>query len=65
MFGIVQGGMFDELRKKCAQELVDVGFGGYAIGGLRYENYDKMIDIVESTTNYLPKQPRIWGRKTC
>tara|TARA_B100001029_G_C14903323_1_gene362182 strand:- start:94 stop:789 length:696 start_codon:yes stop_codon:yes gene_type:complete len=60
LFGIVQGGMFNELRKKCAQELVDEGFDGYAIGGLSVgESHNQMIDIVESTTDYLPKnRPR-------
>jgi queuine tRNA-ribosyltransferase len=34
LFGIVQGGMYDELRKESAQALIDIGFDGYAIGGL-------------------------------
>ncbi len=34
LFGIVQGGMFDDLRAESVCELVDVGFAGYAIGGL-------------------------------
>ena len=34
LFGIVQGGMFDDLRTESVCELVDVGFAGYAIGGL-------------------------------
>ncbi len=34
LFGIVQGGMYANLRKQCASELVDIGFDGYAIGGL-------------------------------
>ncbi|MBF91844.1 MAG: tRNA guanosine(34) transglycosylase Tgt [Rickettsiales bacterium] len=60
LFGIVQGGMFNELRKKCAQELVDEGFDGYAIGGLSVgESHTQMIDIVATTTTYLPKdRPR-------
>jgi tRNA-guanine transglycosylases, various specificities len=34
LFGIVQGGMHADLRKQSAEELVDIGFDGYAIGGL-------------------------------
>jgi queuine tRNA-ribosyltransferase len=34
LFGIVQGGMYEDLRQQSAQALIDVGFDGYAIGGL-------------------------------
>ncbi len=34
LFGIVQGGVHAELRRRCAQALIDIGFDGYAIGGL-------------------------------
>ena len=34
LFGIVQGGMYEGLRQQSAQALIDVGFDGYAIGGL-------------------------------
>jgi len=34
LFGIVQGGMYEQLRQQSAQALVDIGFDGYAIGGL-------------------------------
>ena len=34
LFGIVQGGMFEDLRKQSLDGLVDIGFDGYAIGGL-------------------------------
>lgn len=34
LFGIVQGGMFADLRRECAQRLVEMGFSGYAVGGL-------------------------------
>jgi queuine tRNA-ribosyltransferase len=34
LFGIVQGGMFSDLRRECAKRLVDMDFDGYAIGGL-------------------------------
>ena len=34
LFGIVQGGLFKDLRKKSLNELIKIGFNGYAIGGL-------------------------------
>ena len=34
LFGIVQGGMYEELRAKSVSEILDIGFEGYAIGGL-------------------------------
>lgn len=34
VFGIVQGGVYEDLRKRCANELVAIGFDGYAIGGV-------------------------------
>jgi queuine tRNA-ribosyltransferase len=34
LFGIVQGGMYEDLRQQSAQALIDIGFDGYAIGGL-------------------------------
>src|SRR4030042_4660209 len=35
LFGIVQGGVYPELRRRAAAELADIGFDGYALGGLR------------------------------
>jgi len=56
IFGIVQGGMFADLRKKSAGELVDIGFDGYAIGGLSVgEDRSKMLEIAEATVEFLPK----------
>jgi queuine tRNA-ribosyltransferase len=34
VFGIVQGGVYADLRDRCARELVDIGFDGYAVGGV-------------------------------
>ena len=55
LFGIVQGGMYDELRKASAAGLVDIGFDGYAIGGLSVgEPMDERNQVLESTTPNLP-----------
>lgn len=60
LFGIVQGGVFKDLRKESAQSLVDMDFSGYAVGGLSVgEPMDIMCDILEYTTPFLPKdKPR-------
>jgi queuine tRNA-ribosyltransferase len=54
-FGIVQGGVFTQLREESASETVAVGFEAYAIGGLSVgEPTDLMYDIVAQTTACLP-----------
>ena len=59
-FGIVQGGVFQELRDESAAATVAIGFEGYAIGGLSVgEPVDLMYSIVGDTTRRLPEgQPR-------
>lgn len=55
LFGIVQGGMYPELRRKSCDDLVDMDFDGYGIGGLSVgESKDMMYDILEKTTPCLP-----------
>jgi len=60
LFGIVQGGDDQELREASALALVDIGFHGYAIGGLAVgEPQEVMLKIVGETTPALPvEQPR-------
>jgi queuine tRNA-ribosyltransferase len=54
-FGIVQGGVFPDLREESAKKTVGIGFEGYAIGGLSVgEPNAVMYDIVGRTTPYLP-----------
>ena len=56
LFGIVQGGMFPDLRKQAAEELIDIGFDGYAIGGLSVgESKELMYDMTESTVMHFPE----------
>jgi queuine tRNA-ribosyltransferase len=59
-FGIVQGGVFADLRAKSAELVVSIGFEGYAIGGLSVgEPNETMYQVVEATTPRLPAhQPR-------
>lgn len=59
-FGIVQGGMYPDLRESCAKALVALGFEGYAIGGLSVgESKQDMRRILAVTLPHLPVgQPR-------
>jgi queuine tRNA-ribosyltransferase len=60
LFGIVQGGMDRELRRESAERTVEIGFSGYAIGGLSVgEPRELTREIVASTLEHLPKdKPR-------
>ncbi len=60
LFGIVQGGMFKDLREKSAKETVAMDFDGYSVGGLSVgETKEEMIDILNFTTPFLPEdKPR-------
>ena len=59
-FGIVQGGVFADLRRESAEATRAIGFEGYAIGGLSVgEPIDTMYDVVAETARWLPEdQPR-------
>ena len=55
LFGIVQGGMDLALRKESAERTIEIGFPGYAIGGLSVgEPRHLTKEVVESTIQYLP-----------
>jgi len=55
LFGIVQGGMYPDLRKQSAETLVDIGFEGYAIGGLSVgETKPLMYEMMDATVPSLP-----------
>ncbi len=60
LFGIVQGGMYEDLREEAARALVGIGFHGYAIGGLSVgEDRATMLTILEAAVSPLPEnQPR-------
>jgi queuine tRNA-ribosyltransferase len=59
-FGIVQGGVYPHLRQRSARELIEIGFDGYAVGGLAVgESQPAMFDTLEATTPHLPNdKPR-------
>ncbi len=55
LFGIVQGGMYADLRRGSAAELVEIGFDGYALGGLSVgEEARMMYQVMEDTLPHLP-----------
>ncbi|MFC6199855.1 tRNA guanosine(34) transglycosylase Tgt [Ponticaulis profundi] len=60
LFGIVQGSTFEDLRKQSAEQLREIEFNGYAIGGLAVgEGHDRMIEVISFTEPHLPKdRPR-------
>jgi len=60
LFGIVQGSTYPDLREISARRLIDMGFDGYAIGGLAVGEGQKMMcDVLDVTTPFLPNdRPR-------
>ena len=60
LFGIVQGGLDLTERERCAAGLVEIGFEGYAIGGLSVgESHEEMIRVLRPTCDMLPSdRPR-------
>ncbi|MCR2042522.1 tRNA guanosine(34) transglycosylase Tgt [Anaerosalibacter massiliensis] len=60
IFGIVQGGMYKDLREESVKAITDLNFPGYAIGGLSVgEPLDLMCEMLDFTTPMLPKdKPR-------
>ena len=60
LFGIVQGGLFEDLRKKSLNELIKIGFDGYAIGGLAVgESQKEMFSVLDNIKTYMPEdKPR-------
>lgn len=60
LFGIVQGGMYKDLRIECAKILSDMNFPGYAVGGLSVgEPKELMYEMLDTTLDFLPQnKPR-------
>ena len=61
LFGIVQGGMYPDLRARAVAELVEIGFDGYAMGGLSVgEPKELMYEMTELTSALMPKDYPIY-----
>src|SRR3546814_6933990 len=60
LFGIVQGSVYPELRRRSAKALTDIGFDGYAVGGLAVgEGQQAMFEMLDVTVPALPgERPR-------
>tara|TARA_B100000963_G_scaffold344469_1_gene347355 strand:+ start:3906 stop:5018 length:1113 start_codon:yes stop_codon:yes gene_type:complete len=60
LFGIVQGGLFQDLRLKSLKDLIKIGFDGYAVGGLAVgDTQQEMFKVLDFLKNHLPeKKPR-------
>ncbi|MBI4846441.1 MAG: tRNA guanosine(34) transglycosylase Tgt [Candidatus Omnitrophica bacterium] len=57
IFAIVQGSTYKDLRKNCAQKLVDMDFNGYAIGGVSVGESPQLVyDIIDYTMPFLPEE---------
>lgn len=57
LFGIIQGGMYPELREESLKGLLEIDFPGYAIGGLSVgEPKDEMIKVLDAIANKMPKE---------
>ncbi len=55
LFGIVQGGVYEDLRHESADALIDIGFDGYAVGGLAVgEGHAEMLRVLDFTVPTLP-----------
>lgn len=56
LFGIVQGGIYDDLRDKSLSGLIEIGFDGYAIGGLSVgETADERNSVLDNIAHKMPK----------
>ncbi len=55
LFGIVQGGVFHDLRRACADRLIELDLPGYAIGGLSVgETHGQMVEVLQGLAGELP-----------
>lgn len=55
LFGIVQGGVYEDLRHESGGALIDIGFDGYAVGGLAVgEGHEEMLRVLDFTVPVLP-----------
>lgn len=55
LLGIVQGGVDLDLRQRCAQRLIEMDFGGYAVGGLAVgEGFEAMVKVLQAVVPMLP-----------
>jgi queuine tRNA-ribosyltransferase len=56
LFGIVQGGIYEDLRRHSVDELLKIGFDGYAMGGVMGSTQEDMFSVLDFTTDMLPEE---------
>ena len=57
LFGIVQGGIYEDLRQECARQMTTMNFPGYAIGGVSVgEGLELLKKVVDYTAPMLPER---------
>ncbi len=57
LFGIIQGGLFKDLRIQSLKDLLEINFDGYALGGLAVgETQSEMFDVLDNIKKHLPKE---------
>jgi len=62
LFGVIQGGAFKDLRKKCAEALMKIGFDGYGFGARPVDEKGKFLDeILKYTADLIPKDKIRFG----
>jgi queuine tRNA-ribosyltransferase len=55
LFGIIQGGFWPGLRRQCARQITEIGFDGYALGGLSVgEGHQKMCEVLDYAVDPMP-----------
>lgn len=61
LFGINQGGTFEDIRREHAKRITELELDGYALGGLAVgESHEEMYDIIEKTVPYLPQDKPVY-----
>jgi queuine tRNA-ribosyltransferase len=61
LFGIVQGGIYPDLRERSAKELIELGFDGYALGGLSVgEDRATREKVIRDTIGFLPEEKPVY-----
>ena len=61
LFGIVQGGMYGDLREKSAEEIVSMGFDGYALGGLSVgEDAETRQRVIDEVMGFFPESAPVY-----
>jgi queuine tRNA-ribosyltransferase len=61
LFGIIQGGIYPDLRERSAKELIELGFDGYALGGLSVgEDRATREKVIRDTIGFLPEEKPVY-----